>query len=64
MLRLIGGEIGKKLKSVAELVQTLLSQAVETRAIAKFMKKTKMVRKRTPRKIKVIVWGRMTDQFF
>ena len=61
---MIDGEIGKKPKSVAELVQTLLSQAVETRAIAKLMKKTKMVRKRIPRKIKVIVWGRMTDQFF
>ena len=55
MLRLIDGEIGKKLKSVAELVQTLLSQAVETRAIVKFTKKTKMVRKRTQRKIKIIV---------
>ena len=61
---MIDGENGKKPKSVAELVQTLLSQAVETRAIAKLMKKTKMVRKRIPRKIKVIVWGRMTDQFF
>ena len=61
---MIDGEIGKKPKSVAELVQTLLSQAVETRAIAKLMKKTKMVRKRIPRKIKVIVWGRKTDQFF
>ena len=61
---MIDWEIGKKPRSVAELVQTLLSQAVETRAIAKLMKKTKMVRKRIPRKIKVIVRGRMTDQFF
>ena len=61
---MIDGEIGKKPKSVAELVQTLLSQAVETRAIAKLMKKTKMVTKGIPRKIKVIVCWRMTDQFF